>query len=99
MGWFKRTFGEETRAGRVTPKQKRATRRNFATLYPSSAKVILKQPINPKRAGSKARDMYDLYSHELCSTVEDCTRAGMSYRDIDGDVRRGYVEVIKDEVS
>ena len=43
--------------------------------------------------------MYDIYSYERCHTVGDCLREGMSYRDIDGDVSHGYIEIVEDEQS
>lgn len=92
MGWFKRMLGEEVEAIEYThvPK-KRAPRRNFGKLYPLDAKVKRFVTTNPKRRGTEAHEMYDKY--EFCHTVSDCLAVGMTYRMIDGDVGRGYIEV------
>jgi hypothetical protein len=60
-------------------------------MYPNDAKVELLVATNPKRQGTEARALYELYGR--CNTVEDCLLVGMTYRMIDGDVQRGYVRV------
>ena len=72
--------------------KKRAPRRDFNKLYPKDAAVELLVTVNPKRMGTEARNLYDKY--EICSTVGDCLDLGMTHRMIDGDVERGYIDVV-----
>lgn len=96
MGWFKRLLEGATKVEFVevpnTAHKKRAKRRDFGKLYPLDAKISLKVGANPKRRGTEARKLYDKY--EFCKTIGDCLEVGMTYRIIDGDVERGYIEIV-----
>ena len=72
--------------------KKRAPRRDFNELYPADALIELLVADNPKRRGTKAQSLYD--SYEFCNTISDCLEVGMTYRMIDGDVKRGYIDVV-----
>ena len=83
----------ETKEVRKRVKRKRAPRRNFSELYPDSALVVLMNVVNPKRCGTQARDKYELY--RTSRTVADLLSKGVTYRDIDNDYKRGYIEITK----
>lgn len=93
MGWFKRLFTEQdsVEVAKPAPK-KRAPRRNFDRLYPIDASIEILVTENPKRQGTEARKLYEHY--KTCFTIGECLSAGMTYRIIDGDVRRGYIDVV-----
>jgi hypothetical protein len=62
-------------------------------MYPLDAEIFVKVTENPKRVGTEARVLYDKY--EFCHTIGDCIDVGMTYRMIDNDVERGFIEVIR----
>ena len=84
-------------AAKTAPKEKKpsASRSNFATIYPEDAAVAITTPdsANPKRAGSKAAEMFELYREH--KTVGAFLAAGGTYADIAYNVGRGFIKVGK----
>ena len=70
-----------------------AKRSKFASLYPEDAKLTLKVTENPKKAGSKSRERFELYSK--AETVGDFLAAGGTYQDVAYDIGRGFIAVGK----
>ena len=72
-------------------KKKRAPRRDFGELYPLEARLTLLRVDNPKRKGTGAYNRYGGYRDAY--TVGGAIRSGLTYRDIDNDVKKNYIAV------
>jgi len=74
-----------------TPKEPSLRRSNFAGLYPEDAPVKVLVQANPKKVGSKAAEMFELYTGS--ATVGDFLAKGGTYQDIAYNVGRGFIKV------
>jgi hypothetical protein len=70
-----------------------ANRSNFKTIYPDDAPVAITtaESANPKRVGSKAHEMFELYRTN--TTVGAFLAAGGTYADIAYNVGRNFIKV------
>lgn len=66
---------------------------NFKKVYPDSAKitVVTEGGKNPKRAGTKAHDTFELYAKN--PTVGEFIKAGGFYAALSWDVGHGFIKV------
>lgn len=88
-------FGRRNKKAEPKPVVKRSPRRNFEKIYPVNHYIVVLVDKNPKRKGTEVRDLFERYS--LCRTVQDALDEGISYRMIDSDVQRGYIDVSDSE--